>query len=343
MQVRAVDGVPDPLRLLDRLVVGHPGVAGEVRRGVAEGGLAQPPEAVDVPAADVAGGRVDVDAEVEEVRDRQAGAAVVAGPGRLQHVEALDDHDVGALDHDLLVGDVVDEVGVDRRLDLVLAGLDVDDEPEQRLAVVGLREALALHQAAALELGVGEQEAVGGHQRDRRVLGPVREHLLQHPGGGRLADRHRAGQPDHERRARGVGAVEELLLAAVQPAGGLDVHAEQAGQREVDLLDLVEVELVTQAPQPVDLLGAERLRRRRRQCGPGGPVELDVRGALGAVLAPGGGGHGPHCCSHSAAHPARPRRRGRRPMAGGGPGAPLDSGPCAESWATSGNSRRRAS
>ena len=110
---------------------------------------------------------VDVDGEVEEVADRQAGAAVVADPRRLQDVEALDDHDVGALDHDLLVGDdVVDQVGVRRRLDLVLAGLDVHHEPQQRPAVVGLREALAVQQAAALELGVGVEEAVGGDQRD---------------------------------------------------------------------------------------------------------------------------------------------------------------------------------
>ena len=62
----------------------------------------------------------------------------------------------GLRDDDLLVGhDVVDQVGVRRRLDLVLAGLDVDDEPQQRLAVVGLREALAVQQPAALELGVG--------------------------------------------------------------------------------------------------------------------------------------------------------------------------------------------
>ena len=62
----------------------------------------------------------------------------------------------GLDDDDLLVGDdVVDEVGVRRRLDLVLAGLDVDDELQQRLAVVGLGEALAVQDPAALELGVG--------------------------------------------------------------------------------------------------------------------------------------------------------------------------------------------
>ena len=48
--------------------------------GVAEGGLAQPQEAVDVPLADVPGRRVDVHREVEEVADREPGAAVRHAP-----------------------------------------------------------------------------------------------------------------------------------------------------------------------------------------------------------------------------------------------------------------------
>ena len=122
-------------------------------------------------------------------------------------------------------------------------------------------------QPAALQLGVRVEEAVGGDQRDVRVLGPVRQHLLQHARGRRLADRDRAGQPDHERRARRLRPVEELLLLPVQPAGALDVQAEQAGQRQVDLLHLVEVERVPEAAQPGDLLLGERalgVERRAR-------------------------------------------------------------------------------
>ena len=115
-QVEAVDGVPDLLGLGDRLVVRERGVAGEVRRGVAEGRLAQPQEPLDVPLADVAGRGVDVDAEVEEVAQGQAAAAVLAHAGRLEHVEALDDDDVGLAHDDVLVGDhVVGQVVVDRR------------------------------------------------------------------------------------------------------------------------------------------------------------------------------------------------------------------------------------
>ena len=176
-EVGAVDGVPDPLGLGDRLVLGERGVPGEVRRRVAERGLAQPQEPLDVPVADVAGAGVDVDAEVEEVAQRQAGAAVLADPRRLEDVEALDDDDVGALDDDLLVGHhVVDEVGVDRRLDLVLAGLDVDDEPQQRAAVVGLREALALQDARgarARRWGRGSRRWSPARRWGARASGPA--------------------------------------------------------------------------------------------------------------------------------------------------------------------------
>ena len=42
------------------------------------------------------------------------------------------------------------------RLDLFDAGLDVDDELQQCLAVVGLGESLSVHQATALQLGIGQ-------------------------------------------------------------------------------------------------------------------------------------------------------------------------------------------
>src|SRR5690625_4829549 len=76
LQVGAVDRVPERLRLSDRRVVVEARVPREVRRGVAERRLAKPQEAVHIPLTDVAVARVDVDREVEEVADRQAGATV---------------------------------------------------------------------------------------------------------------------------------------------------------------------------------------------------------------------------------------------------------------------------
>ena len=70
-------------------------------------------------------------------------------------------------------------------------------------------------------------------------------------------------------------------------AGGRDVQAQQAGDRQVDLLDLLEVERVAEAAQPLDLLGGERALRLRRQGRPRGTVELDVRRRLARSSRPG--------------------------------------------------------
>ena len=100
--------------------------------------------------------------------------------------------------------DVVGQVGVDRGADLVRAGLDLGDEPQQRPPVVGLGETLALHQAAALELRVRVEEPVGGDQLDPGGARPAGQQLPQDPGGGGLADRHRPGHADDERGALGL-------------------------------------------------------------------------------------------------------------------------------------------
>ena len=67
----------------------------------------------------------------------------------------------------------------------------------------------------------------------------------------------------------GCGLVEEALLGAVQRAGALDVQAQQPRERQVDLLDLGEVELVAEAADPLDLLGGQRLLGGRPERGPG--------------------------------------------------------------------------
>jgi hypothetical protein len=111
----------------------------------------------------------------------------------------------GLLHDDLLVrDDVVGEVGVHRGAHLGAARLDVGDEAQQRPAVVGLRETLALQQPAPLQLGIGVEEAVGGHQLDVRGVRPAAEQLLEDPRRRRLAHGHRAGHTDdegHPRRA----------------------------------------------------------------------------------------------------------------------------------------------
>ena len=110
--------------------------------------------------------------------------------------------------------------------------------------------------------------------------GQCAEQVLQHAGGGGLADRDRAGEADDERRPRGRGPVEELLLVAVQPAGRLDVQAQQPADRQVDVADLLEVELVAETAQRGELVLGERVLDLAGQRRPGGAVELDVGGCL---------------------------------------------------------------
>ena len=57
----------------------------------------------------------------------------------------------------------------------------------------------------------------------------------------------------------GCGWCRNSSVAAVELGRGLHVEAEQARQRQVDLLHLVEVQLVPEAADAVDLLGGQRL------------------------------------------------------------------------------------
>lgn len=121
------------------------------------------------------------------------------------------------------------------------------------------------------------------------MLGPVGEHVLQHAGRGRLADRDRSGQADHERGARQGASVQEVLLGAVQGRRPLDVEREQPRERgQVDLFDLVEVQLVAQTAQFADLLGAQRIVGLLGERGPRRSIQLDVRRglAVGVMLSP---------------------------------------------------------
>ena len=94
----------------------------EIGGGIAERGLPEPQEALDIPVLDQPVCGVDIDGEVEEVRDERDGRAVLRQLGRLEHVQAFDDDDVGPLDDDGLIRQhVIDEMGIDRRLDALAA------------------------------------------------------------------------------------------------------------------------------------------------------------------------------------------------------------------------------
>ena len=141
----------------------------------------------------------------------------------------------------LALDDVVDDVAVHRCPHLFGAALQVAEERQQPLRVVALREPLALHQPALQQDGVGEQEAVRGHEVDLRVIGPPRQQRLQDAGERALADRHAAGDADDVRDARRHGS-EERRRHPGQVLRRVDAEVEQPRQRQVDRLDLLEVD-----------------------------------------------------------------------------------------------------
>jgi hypothetical protein len=186
--------------------------------------------------------------------------------------------------------DVVGLVVVQRGADLAPAGLDLGQEAQQRPPVVALREALAAEQPARLQLGVGQQEPVGGHQVDPRVAGAGRQQGLQQPGGGALADGDAAGHRDDVGHL-GRRVAQELAAGRPQPPAGLHVEPQQPGQRQVDRRDLVEVDPVAEAGQRLQLRRVERQRAACRERTPRVAVEHRVGRHLG-----------PCRCRH-AAHP----------------------------------------
>ena len=152
-----------------------------------------------------------------------------AGRRRLQHVETLDDQDVGPAHDDLGARhDVVDQVRVDGARTSAAPLFTCDTKRGQRAAVVRLGEALALHQAAALELGVRPEEPVGGDQLDAGRVVPAAQQLVQQARGRRLADGDRPGDADHERGGLRLLAQEGAAWHPDVACGAGDVEVEQA-------------------------------------------------------------------------------------------------------------------
>ncbi|MFK4716887.1 hypothetical protein ABIF56_007589 [Bradyrhizobium elkanii] len=77
-----------------------------------------------------------------------------------------------------------------------------------------------------------------------------------------------------------VADVEELALRVIQPLGRIDIDREQPRQRQVDVLDLLQIEAVVHRTQAVELARLERHRRIVTQMRP----LLAREDAVGVVL-----------------------------------------------------------
>lgn len=186
-------------------------------------------------------------------------------------------HVLGPGDH------IVFQMRIHRRARVVRARLDRRNEPHQRPTVVAFRKPLAMHQVSPVQLGIGVQESVGGHQVHPGMMVPARQERLQHTGGRRLADRHAAGDPDDERH-RPVRVLlrftQELGGGGEQPLARRDLQVNQPGQRQVNLFDFEQVDLFTQTAQADQFLLGEGQRRRHTKRTPLLSVELHIRARL---------------------------------------------------------------
>ncbi len=226
--------------------------------GVHEHGLAQCEEAVDIPRLNRVRVGVNVEGEVEVVRDHSRFGSVAS----LEHVQALDDQNVWPVNDDFLViDDVVGKVGVDRSVHRTLPGLYVLQEREQRGGVVALGETLAGHQVAPFQLRIGMEETVRRDQRDVGMFGPTCEKRLEESGGGALPDRHAATDTD-DVGERTWSCSKKGMGHRRQRTSSHDVQIDQPAQGQIDLFNFVEVEPFVYAAHFFDVVLVERQGRR---------------------------------------------------------------------------------
>src|SRR5690606_33330466 len=93
----------------------------------------------------------------------------------------------------------------------------------------------------------------------------------------RLADGHRPGEADDEGDARGLWLAEEPAGLAVEVFVQPDAQADELHERDVDLLDLLEVALLAQTPDAPDLLGRQRRGSVAGEIRPVGAFQRHVR------------------------------------------------------------------
>ncbi len=156
---------------------------------------------------------------------------------------------------------------IDRRPHRASSGFDVAQERQQPRPIVALRKSLLLHQPFALQHRFRIEKAIGCHQIDFGPRRPSCEQRLQDARGGRLTHRSRAGDTDDVRHFA-VADAEKLALRVIKPLRGIDIDRQQARERQIDFLDLLEVEAVMHRTQLREFAGLQRHRRVVAQLGP---------------------------------------------------------------------------
>ena len=221
---------------------------------------------VDVPVVDQLLVGVDIDREVEEVRDERHELAVLRQFARLQHVQPLEDQDVRPVDGDDTRRAPRHRSGANRPARGRSAGpaLMRRQEAQQRADVVAVGKALALHQVLAAQHLVGKRKP---SVVTRSTFG-----LDGQRGSSSFSTRAVVDLPTATEPAmpmmKGVltafGGVEEALALAEQQLARLDMRREQARQRQVDAPHLVEIDRVVERAQPAHLVARSASAACRR-------------------------------------------------------------------------------
>ena len=96
------------------------------------------------------------------------------------------------------------------------------------------------------EFRVGVEETVRCNQSDVRCFGVAGQQFPQQPGHRGFSDRNAPGHSDDE-RCMWLGDAEELCRIRVRLACRLRVARQQVCQRDINTVDLVEIERIAQS------------------------------------------------------------------------------------------------
>ena len=103
-EVHQIDGFPDPCCCFAGLNIGIGRVAVEIGFGILEGAVAEREEAVNIPVAEIGNFRVDINREIEEVRNVGNAAPIPRRAAGLQNIDAFDDENIRLVNGDGFAG-----------------------------------------------------------------------------------------------------------------------------------------------------------------------------------------------------------------------------------------------
>jgi hypothetical protein len=170
---------------------------------------------------------------------------------------------------------------IDGRLDMAAASLDVREKAQKPVGVIAFRKALPVHEVFPLEFRIGKEEAVRCDQFDLGRIRPARQQGLEHAGGGRFADRNRAGDADDIGNLAIVGA-QKSLGRLEQALRRRDVKRQQSRQRQINGDDFFQRNRIIDRLKPFQVVNRQGQGRVGAQPRPFFTGEMPVGREIGS-------------------------------------------------------------